>query len=226
MPARPPRRVSSSALAFAARLALASLLALAACASEPARPTLPALADADYPGTLRPPTAAGRDVLWTQHVTASWPDGSRGFDAALQIQGDELLLLGLTPLGTGAFTITLRGTELEFVNTSDMPLPFPARFIVLDVERVFFPYLDGLPLDAQGAREAEVDGERVHERFVEGRLVERTFERLDARPPGRIVVTYASDAAITLGPARAELDNGWFGYRLGIETLAETPLDP
>lgn len=218
------RQTLRAALASALRssCALALGLSLAACASEPERRPLGEL---DYPGLLRSPEVATHDVLWRQRVTAHWPDGSRGFDAALQIEGGVLTLLGLSPIGAPGFVITQTGTAIEARNDTGHELPFPPRFIVLDVQRVFFPWI-AEPADTSGDAETTgvVGGERVTERWSGGRLAERTFERLDGRPAGEITVRYEWGDQPRLAPARAELDNGWFGYRLEIETVEETLL--
>ncbi len=212
------------------RIALAAALAvLGACA--PARRAPPHFTDADYPGTLQPAAALPRDVLWQQRVTASWGDEApRGFDAALQRQGRTLTLIGLTPLGSTGFVVRLDGDAITFSNDTGEDLPFPPRFILLDVERVFFPWLPAAAGDAargtDAARETVVGDELVVEVVVGGRLAERRFTRLDGKPAGTITVRYAWDRADWLAPTRAVLDNGWFGYRLTIDTLAETLLPP
>lgn len=170
-----------------------------------------------YPGELRPVDALEGDFLWRQRVTAHWAVGSRGFDAALQKQLGRLTLLGLSPMGTPGFTLVLTDDGLTFDNRTDRELPFPPRFIILDLQRVFYPWLDGPP-PASGERSGQVAGERVHERYDRGRLIERTFERLDQTPPGLIRVTYEGYEPEAEAPARAELHNAWFGYRIVVET--------
>jgi hypothetical protein len=204
----------------------ALLLGLAGCAVS--RPALPALRESDYPGLIRSPTVLGADVLLQQRITASWGDGrERGFDAALQTQGEQLTLIGLSPMGSTAFVVLLRGTDLEHRNQTAEELPFPPRFIVIDVQRVFFPWLaragQRLP---DGEHTGEIGDERIVERIAAGRLVERRFSRLDGEPAGEIIVRYEWDRPAAVAPSRAELDNGWFGYRLTIETNAETLLTP
>ena len=198
---------------------------LTACAAPPR----PVFTDADYPGTLLPPSSLGAELVWQQRVTAHWGDAEqRGFDAALQRRGDTLTVIGLSPLGQAGFVITLRDGVVALTNQTDMEVPFPPRFVLLDVQRTFYPWLPALPPGevADGQREAIVGGERVRERRVGGRLVERTFTRLDGKPVGTITVTYdwADTEAGRLAPKQATLHNGWFGYRMVIDTHAETVL--
>ena len=203
-------------------LAGALLLAASACASEPRAPRF---TEADYPGLLRPPSALGPDVLWQQRVTASWGDEKgRSFDVAVQKRGDTLTLIGLSPLGSTGFVVELRGDAISHQAPAGEELPFPPRFLLLDVERVFFPWLPAGAAD--GERAAEVGGERVVESVQGGRVRERRFTRVDGRPRGTIVVRYDWQDGDGAAPSQAELDNGWFGYRLSIRTLQETPLPP
>jgi hypothetical protein len=208
------------------RLLLLLQAVVVACSTAPRGP--PRFDEGDYPGLLRPPDVLAVDVLWQQRVTATWkPDGRRGFDAALQKRGEELTLIGLSPMGTPGFVVVLRGQAISLRNETDRELPFPPRFMLLDVQRVSFPWLaaDGA-VRADGTYEGVVDEERVVETVRGGRLVERRFTRLDGRPQGTITVRYEWGQPDWLGPTRAVLENGWFGYGLAIDTLAETRLPP
>ena len=193
------------------RVLLVALVVVGCRAAPPPDPRT--LTDADYPGVLRPVAALGADVLCRQRVTATWGGESRSFDAVLQTRGETLTLLGLSPLGQVGFVLTLHDGEVSFENRTEMELPFPPRFILLDVQRVFYPWLE------PGVLEGEVDGERVVERRRDGALLERTFTRLDGAPAGAIVVRLEGHAPGRVAPARAELENGWFGYRLSVETV-------
>ena len=180
----------------------------------------------DYPGTLLPPTALPANVLWQQRITAHWgEDGQRGFDAAVQRNGDTLTVLGLSPMGSVGFAMILRGTTIELQNTSDQELPFPPRFIVLDVQRTFYPWLEPA-IGSDGARTGTIGGEKVQELWRGGRLLQRRFTRLDGGPAGAITITYDWRDTDTghLAPRHTLLDNGWFGYSLTVDTHTETAL--
>lgn len=196
---------------------------LAGCAA----PSRPPLRDADYPGELLAPERLGGDVLWQQRVTAIWGEGEqRGFDAAVQKQGDRLTVIGLSPVSGPGFVLVLEHGTVTLTNQAGMEVPFPPRFVILDVQRVFFPWL------ANGASGERTTGEACGERITEvrsaGRLVERKFERLDGKPAGAITVQYEwGDADPSRrAPMRATLDNAWFGYRLVIDTHTEAALPP
>ncbi len=219
--------------AFAVRCLLATCvtLLLSACAAETSqsRPRVPAeLTEADYPGELRPPSTFPADVLLRQRVTATWGDGSsRGFDGAFQKQGDKLTLLGLSPLGSAGFVVTLDGDRIAFENRTEQDMPFPPRFILLDVQRVFFPWLApaGGSL-ADGTHEGDRGDEHLVEVWQDGALVERRFTRLDGHPAGTITVRCVRGQPGRIVPEHATLENGWAGYRLAVDTLEETRLDP
>ncbi|MCA8953393.1 MAG: DUF3261 domain-containing protein, partial [Planctomycetes bacterium] len=196
------------------------LLCLAAgCAGAPDRS---ALRESDYPGTLRPPRALPFDVVWQQRVTASWGDGQqRGFDAAVQKRDDTLTVLGLSPMGSVGFSIVMPPTgALEVSNATGEAMPFPPRFILLDVQRAFYPWLE--PVEAAGDRTGEVDGETIVEIWRDGRLRRRVFTRADRA--GQIRVDYEWGEAGWRGPTHVRLANGWFGYELAVDTHAETLL--
>ena len=213
------------AAAARAATALALSLALTACATP--RPTLD---DADYPGLLQAPEALGVEVVWQQRVTAAWregPDGAlreRGFDAAVQRRDDTLTVLGLSPMGSVGFSIVQGPDGIRVEQRGDERLGVPPRFVLLDVQRTFFPWLGEAAAD--GERAGRVADEEVRERWRDGRLVERTFARVDGEPAGEIAITYEWGRADWAAPTRAVLDNGWFGYRLTIDTHAETRLAP
>ena len=199
------------------------LASLAACAAHRGTP----FADTDYPGTLQDAATLPQDVLWQQRVTASWGGahaGERGFDAAVQKQGDTLTVLGLSPIGSAGFAMILRGTTIELKNDTEQELPFPARFILLDVQRTFYPWL-GAAMTTDGVRDGTTGEERVQETWASGRLVERRFTRISGTPAGAITVTYdwrGIDEPTRMAPPRTVLDNSWFDYRLVVETHSET----
>lgn len=202
-------------------LLLGALLA-AACSTTRG----PAWTERDYPGTLQPADALPHQLLWQQRISATWgEDGQRGFDAAVQRQGDTLTVLGLSPVGSVGFAMILRGDTIDLQNQSGEELPFPPRFILLDVQRTFYPWLEPA-VAGNGARSGIVGDERVQELWRDGRLLERRFTQLDGEPAGAITITYdwRQTDPQRVAPMRTVLDNGWFGYRLTVDTHTETPL--
>lgn len=203
----------------------AVLFALVAACAAPR--TTSVRGEAEYPGELRPGAALGAQVLWRQTVRARWPEGEESFDAAVQVLGDEFLVLGLSPAGQVGFVLRYREGVVEVENHSGRDLVIPARSVLLDVQRALFPWIEG-PAPSDGQRVAERFGERIEERYAEGLLRERRFERLDGVPAGAVVVRYEwpADGPSRLAPPRLELENGWFGYTLLVTTHEETRLEP
>jgi len=214
---RPLGNSSSRATGHTSFLVLPMLLACATARPPPEAHTPPF----EYPGTLVEPRTLPGDFMRRQRISAQWKDGGGSFEAVLQKQGNRLLLVGLAPWGSKAFVLEQNGLEVTFRSYVDRELPFPPRNLLLDIHRTYFMGIPGAPL-ADGEHAAERDGERVVERWAGGRLAERRFARLDGRPPGEIVVVFAQDDSAAV--PRVELQNGWFGYRLSIETLSEEKL--
>lgn len=209
---------------------VASSLPFVACHTQRG----PSLRDADYPGTLQQPTQLPVEAVWQQRVTASWqvpgqPAQERGFDAAVQRQGDKLTVVGLSPMGSIGFSIQQGPDGIDVTNNIPEQMVIPPRFILLDVQRTFFPWF--AETGYSGERAMERDGERITERWEQGQLAERSFVRTDGKREGTIRIRYEWSEPDPGGrswvvPHRAMLDNGWFGYRLTIATSSETRLQP
>lgn len=198
---------------------------LAGCRGTARQP----LSELDYPGTLQAPARLPVQAVWQQRVTAAWqapgePRQERGFDAALQRSGDDLTVIGLSPMGSIGFSIKQTKTDIEVTNNIPEQMVIPPRFILLDVQRAFFPTANASHRD--GEHTVQQADERITETFREGRLQKRVFERLDGQPQGAITITYDWQQPTWALPTRAVLDNGWFGYQLTIVTHSETRLPP
>jgi len=194
---------------------LAACVALVtACGGAPSRPR-------SYPGVLHAPSTLGADFLTRQRIVATYQDQRVSFDAVVQKRADTLTLLGLTPFGSRAFLLEQRGGAVRFVSYVPRDLPFPPRNILIDVHRVFFFGIAprGRAL-SDGAHVATREGEIVRERWSAGRLVERRFTRASGDPRGEIAIRYQGGAPPNGAARRIDLANGWFGYRLVIDTLA------
>jgi hypothetical protein len=208
--------------ALAAAIALALAGGCAHRAPPPAGtpggpPPAPSAAELPQPEALPP------DFTVRQKLTATTAaHGGGSFEAVLQKQAGKLTLVGIAPYGSRAFVLEQQGGDVKLTNYTSREPPFPPNLVLLDVYRVFGAWL-GPPPAAGGERDGVVRGERIHERWRGGRLVERTFTRADGNPPGAITVGYAgADAA----PGVAEdvtLQNARYGYSLKIHTLATAP---
>jgi hypothetical protein len=174
----------------------------------------------EYPGSM---IAAGElhSVLGDafsidQHVESHSEQGDYEFRAVLQKRGDTLTLVGLAPHGGRAFVLTQSGDEVSFESHMPRELPFPPRYMLLDVQRTFFRGIGGVQSD--GEHEERIDGEEVSETWSEGRLRRRVYRR-DDRPQSSLTIEYVDGMGENAAPSEVRIDNGWFGYRLVIRTL-------
>lgn len=186
-----------------------------ACSGQPARP--PKLTDEMYAWTLRTPQALGADFLWQQRLTARFGPRSESIKVAVQKVADRLTIVGLTPFATKAFVLEQQGDAVTFKKMIDRDMPFPPRFVLVDLQRAYLPL--GPPHPADGESQEVLDGERVTQLFAKGQLIERRFARLDSQPRGEIVIRYSQYRDDGL-PGRIVLDNKWFGYQLEVATLS------
>lgn len=176
------------------------------------------LSDADYPGALAP-SLSGPDFLARQRLDGKIRDRTIHGEAVLQKQGEALTLIGLTPFSTKAFVAKQQAGQVEHqVFAPEGRLPFPPRFMLLDINRVLFLGLPGAPL-ADGVHFGTIGEETVVEQWQGGALQSRRFERKDGKPAGAIVITYEGGMPGGKLPARVRLDNQWFGYQIVIETF-------
>ena len=202
------------------------LLCISACGGAPERSSRVAPAKARLsPGPLRTAAALAHEFQWQQRVTAHYPTGSSSFEAVLLHRDGALTLVGLSPMGLPGFVITLSAdAKVEMDNRSGQSLPFEPSYILADVQRVFFPWLQTPAPGFNGLRSGALLGVQVTETFDNGTLVRRAFLRDDAPEKGQVVIRYEGWSRGSDAPARVVLDNEWFGYELVIETVSQTRL--
>ncbi len=174
-----------------------------------------------YPGELISTEDMGRNFLARQKLRGKFGEQEFAFEAVMQLHGGKLTVLGLTPFGTKAFVLTQTGTDVEFQQLIDREIPFPPEYMLQDIHRAWLwharlPWGDAPP--NQSAPSVEIAGERVTEQWSENGLVRRTFTRLDGQPPGEIRIDYIGGHRTGRPAKQVVLENGWFGYRLEIQT--------
>ncbi len=202
-------------------LALLCSLALAGCSGQPVpRPKLTAEM---YPWRLRDPSALGRDFLWQQRLTVKVGQREDSLTVAVQKRGNALTLIGLTPFNTKAFLLRQDGGEVQFQAFVNRELPFPPRFVLIDVQRAYMALATDATPAQFGYKSWPLDGEQIDEQYADHQLTERKFRRLDGQPQGTVRIRYQGRWPGG-APRRVVIDNGWFGYSLTVETLAETLL--
>lgn len=136
----------------------------------------------------------------------------------LQFETGVLRLVGLSPMGSRAFVVEQRGTEVHVENTMGRELPFDAKHVLVDVHRVLFRSAG--PALAEGVQQRVDQGELVRDVYREGRLVERRFVAAN-QPNGRaVVITFSSKASPVTAP-KVRINNQELGYTLEIETLSQ-----
>lgn len=196
--------------------ACAAAIALALVACRPSGPP-----------ALPPMRATGPDFLARQTVIARHDGQPARFDAVVQASGDELLLLGLTPMGTKAFAVRQRGAEVTVERFVDAPLPAPAEAVLLDIHRA---WLDDRPTQVRAdgwhrRRVTDARGElvRIEERWAAGKLYERVWGR--HRDDAADRVRWPDGLAPGETPKRVELDHPSLGLALAIHTLDYRALD-
>lgn len=221
--ARPVEPARACARRRAIGAAFAAMLGSAACGGHGAGPTKApsdgrgagTAAGRDYPGILHPPSELTPNFAVEQHVEAAKDGRTGGFDAVVQKNGDELVVVGLGPMGVRAFVLRQAGDAVHFEQRMGPELPFPPRNVLVDVHRVFFKRL---PTDASRApeRHGTIDDEDVTEVWNGDMLVERRYAR--AGQKGFVRVLYGPGCtAARCEPADVRVVNEWFGYELRIK---------
>ncbi len=198
-----------------------ALLAMIACAS--ARPPSPSEMPEHPQDAVMDVSVVPWDFIWRQAITAHYQDakGSQNkgsFEAVLQKQGGRLTLVGLTPLGTRAFVAVQENTDVRVLEGDQQRLPFPPRFVFLDVNRCFLINL--ADPQAEGWHSSLFKGEQIQDLWQDGRLHERRMWRSDeSREKPGIVIRYADGFRPGDNPGQVEIQNNRFNYRLQIRTL-------
>ena len=100
----------------------------------------------------------------------------------LQKQPGTLTLVGLTPYGSRAFLLQQTKGDVQFTKYIPRDLPFAPTFMLLDIHRVLATWI-GPPL-VTGERSGQVGDETIHERWQDGKLIERTFTERQEQPAG------------------------------------------
>ena len=181
-------------------------LAFSACVAPPPAPT------EELPLLPRDP-----GFLMRQELRFTYGESSGSLEAVVQSRCGELTIVGLAPFGARVFTLVQRGSALEVKLHLPGSWPFPPGNIARDVHRAL---LVPLPREAPvgGERDTVYGGERVHERWREGKLVERELVP-DGRGEARGVrIDYRDGATLEVPAREIRLENLDRGYVLGIRT--------
>jgi hypothetical protein len=180
------------------------------------------------PEMLVDPRLISPDFLWRQRLTATYGEDSFKFDAVVEKSAATLRVLFLTPYGTRALLLSQVGSEVRTEYFVPQRLPFPARYILGDIHRVFFRgFADRNP--TTGIHEQRLGREVFRDTWRDAALVSRVVTLAQepganasdgGREPARISVRYSPAFHPGSPPARVRLDNDWYGYEIEIETLS------
>jgi hypothetical protein len=122
------RRGLNIAVLVAAAVAAAGCRHLAAIRDVP-----------ECPGVLVSTAEMGDDFLWRGSVRVSAEDRFWIFQLVAQKRGEELVLVGIHPLGVKLFTLWQRGDEVQ-VDAQPAPvLEVPPENLLRDLHRIRFP---------------------------------------------------------------------------------------
>jgi hypothetical protein len=214
-PTMPPQSRLKLALCAMTAPALSLIAGCAPAAQSP--PT----AMADYPGVLHAASSLHPDFSVQQTMQIRFGESSGTIDGVLQKQGNHLLVVGLGPLGVRAFVLEQSGDAISFKQNFGPPLPFPPRNIVVDIHRAYYMRVPRalVPAATQQATIARVhqDDEDIEELWQAGNLKRRTFRRTGMK--GAVSVEFFGKCTATVcAPNKIVIDNGWFGYRLEIDS--------
>jgi hypothetical protein len=213
----------------------ASALACAGTGPSPGAPPAPAQTSAAERGALAAQLVPSDSLRpgFTLRQRLRFRTGPGGgdrkasFEAVVQVDCEEVLVVGLTPFGTRLFTIRQVGRETEFAWLLDDPWPFQPERILLDVHRSFLYPLADPPL-ADGRHLRRFGGVSAVETWRDSRLVERSIDEGGsagpAGPPNRWVARYEGGWGADAWPGVIRLESQRYGYTIEIVTLERRPL--
>lgn len=203
------------------RAAKGVLLSLMLVGCTPRASQAPDPSQMRYPGVLvsGPALAQRGDFMARQSLLGRQGEREIHGEVVVQKQGEALTLIGMTPFGSKAFVIQQDAAGVRSQEVLPGALPFPAEFMLLDVHRALFMGLSP-GTGADGTRRGEREGEAITETWQGGKLMRRSFERLDRRPRGKIEIEYVGGMTGERPPARIRFKNGWFGYTIEISTVS------
>ena len=184
---------------------------------------------ASPPADLLPANRLSGEFVLHQIVTVQWSVAGKAFEesfnAALQRQGETLLILRFGPLGPIGFELRLEGGKVHFDNRTGRVLPFEPENILADVQRVFYPWIEESVQCTNCQREGNHREISILETYGARGLIERRFSFADDLDRGEVVVRYGANRLAGAIPARADLQNDWVGYSLVIETHRFDPIE-
>ncbi|MFO0635077.1 MAG: DUF3261 domain-containing protein [Nannocystaceae bacterium] len=168
--------------------------------------------------------ALGPRFLARQVVVAHQGGRTSTVHAVVQYDGAELVVLGLTPMQTKAFSIRQRGATVELEGRS----PVPAQAVLLDIHRAYFADRP-VRVRPEGWSRRRGPGGPIHELWHAGRLQQRIWgsRRITGRRAGDRI---RWDGGLQVGtPAHPQvpdvaIEHPTLQLRLEIHTIELVPI--
>ena len=195
-------------------LAALAILASGGCGHLPFAPR----AMRECPGAIRSTDEIAGDLRLDLRLLVRSEKVDTALRLAVEKRGDALVLVGLSPLGAVLFSVRQTGTDTEVEALPAALLEIPPENVLRDLHRVHF-LTASTPLAANGTSDVVRDDTRITEHWQGGTLRSRTFERVNGRPRGQVVVDFVAKPAEGLSEAR--IHNGWCDYEATLVTLTE-----
>lgn len=117
----------------------ALVLALAGCRTPPPLRVTEIEVAKDATFDLLPPGTLGQDISLEQLVDARYGDKTYSFHCLLEVDRERLVLVGMTPFNTRAFTLTLQDEQLSIDVAPGAQLPAEPSRILADLQLALWP---------------------------------------------------------------------------------------
>ena len=176
----------------------------------------------DCPGELVATEELPGEFLWRESVRVRGPGVDAALELAVQRRGQELALVGLSPLGARLFSVTQRGLTTAVDAPVARALEGPPLNLLRDLHRVRF-LSAGEPPPGQETSTRVVGETRIQEEWRDGRLVLRRLESAGARG-GEVVELRFEPGTAGAGNPRVELHNRACGYEATWVALSQERL--
>jgi hypothetical protein len=197
------------------------VLALALFACGPKKPSESPVPPVAMRGVLRSTADLAPPFTVQQRIHGKYAGGDATIDCVVQLQDGKLTVVGLTPFGSRAFVIQQTGVEVKFEKYIDRDLPVEPEAVLYDIHRVFFRQLP--PRTSDGVSEGQDEMDLVHERWVDGHIVERRFQSMEGPVNNLVVVTFSGPPAPVIAP-KVRITSSAYAYTLEIENTEQKTL--
>ena len=168
----------------------------------------------ECPGAVVSTRESTGEFLLRQRIRIESGGERFAMQLVVQKRGDELVLVGLNPIGAVLFTLRQRGTQIELDSLPPPMLEIPPANLLRDFHRIHtFEVADSA---ADGATTAHVGDTEIREIWEGGVLRLREFRPLGAPA--------ADTVQLRFEPQRVSIANGACDYRAEVVTLSEEPL--